>query len=346
MNRAGRLVRPGWLTWCGACLLLAAAVGVGVWRRHELAQAFDLISRVHVPQLTVAVGVEALSVACFAAVPRWLLREGGVWWSLRRMAAIVVAANAVAGALPGGAALASAWTFRQLNRRGVEPALAAAVLVSAGALAALGLSILIVVGMFTVGATGATAVLRPAAGLLGLALLFGLAVFSMSRFAGTRAALRRCWVRAGRRSARVCRAQQALAQVVEQIRSLRPGFRTWLRPAVLALLNWTFDAACLAACLWALGVGVPWHGLLLAYGLTQIPGSLRLTPGSLGVVEASLSVLLVLYGLSPGSAIGATLLYRAISYWALQPIGWACWIGVTFHADQPETSDPPSSSYG
>src|SRR5205823_7998701 len=136
------------------------------------------------PQLMVAVGVEALSVACFAAVPRWLLREGGVWWSLRRMAAIVVAANAVAGALPGGAALASAWTFRQLNRRGVEPALAAAVLVSAGALAALGLSILIVVGMFTVGATGATAVLRPAAGLLGLVLLFGLAVFGMSRFAG------------------------------------------------------------------------------------------------------------------------------------------------------------------
>lgn len=345
-RRAGRLVRPGWLTWRGAALLLAAAVWVAVWRRHELAQAFDLISRVRVPQLTVAVGLEALSVACFAAVPRWLLREGGVRWSLRRMAALVVAANAVAGALPGGAALASAWTFRQLNRRRVEPALAAAVLVSAGALAALGLGILMVVGMFTVGATGAAAVLRPAAGLLALALLFGLALFSLSRFAGFRAALRRWWDRVGQRSARVRRAQQALVQVVEQIRSLRPGFRTWLRPAMLALLNWTLDAACLAACLWALGVGVPWHGLLLAYGLTQIPGSLRLTPGSLGVIEASLSVLLVLYGLAPGSAIGATLLYRAISYWALQPIGWACWIGVTFHADRPETSDRPSSPHG
>ncbi|MFF9481855.1 YbhN family protein [Streptomyces sp. NPDC014733] len=340
-NHAGLLGRPTLLTWCGAVLLLAAAVVAGVWRRHELAQAFALIARVRVPQLMVAVAAEALSMACFAAVPRRLLRAGGVRWSLRRTGVIVVAANAVAGALPGGAALAGAWTFRQLHRRGVDPALAAAVLVCAGALSALGLGIVIVVGLATLGATGAAAVLRPVADLLGLALLVGLVLLVLSRLAGFRAALRRCWDRAGRRSARVDRAERALARVAEQIRSLRPGPRTWLRPAVFALLNWLFDVACLIACLWALGVGVPWHGILLAYGLTQIPGSLRLTPGSLGVIEASLSVLLVWSGLAPGSAIAATLLYRALSFWALQPVGWACWIGVTLHPDRPGAPDPP-----
>jgi hypothetical protein len=95
------------------------------------------------------------------------------------------------------------------------------------------------------------------------------------------------------------------------------------------LLNWVFDAACLAASLWALGIGVPWHGLLLAYALTQITGSLRITPGGLGLVEASLSALLIAYGLQPGQAFAATFLYRIISYWALQPVGWASWIGVT-----------------
>ncbi|WP_406102476.1 hypothetical protein OG698_08855 [Streptomyces sp. NBC_01003] len=123
-------------------------------------------------------------------------------------------------------------------------------------------------------AAGAAAVLRPVAGLLGLAPLLGLVVFSLSRFVGSRAGLRRSWAGVGQRSARVRWVKQALVQVVEQTRSLQPGLRTWLRPPVLALMNWIFDAACLAACLWALGVGMPWHGTLLAYGLTQIPGSL------------------------------------------------------------------------
>jgi putative heme transporter len=62
--------------------------------------------------------------------------------------------NSVAGALPGGAAFATAWAYRQLSRRGVDPDLAAAVLVVAGALSVLGLAILTVLGMLTVGAAG------------------------------------------------------------------------------------------------------------------------------------------------------------------------------------------------
>ncbi|MEU6017403.1 YbhN family protein [Streptomyces sp. NPDC047515] len=332
---AGRLVRPGPAWWLGAGLMVGAAVVVAVWRRHELAQAFYFISQVRVPQLAVAVGCEALSVVCFAAVPRRLLLAGGVRWSLRRMTAIAVAANAVAGALPGGAAFATAWVYRQLSRRGVEPVLGAAVLVVAGALSALGLAILTVLGMFTVGAAGAAAVVGPVAGVLVLALVIGLVVFSLSRFAGFRAAVRRTWFGTGGRSRRVRQAELMLVRVMEQARSLQPGFRPWLRPATYALMNWVFDAACLAVCLWALGIGVPWRGILLAYALTQIPGSLRLTPGSIGVVEASLSALLVLYGLPPGPAIAGVLLYRAISYWALQPVGWANWIGVTFQTDRP-----------
>ncbi|MFE6691815.1 YbhN family protein [Streptomyces sp. NPDC057743] len=342
-----RLVQPGWKAWFGAGLLLAAAAGVAVWRRRELARAFALISRVDLPQLTVAVACEALSIVCLAAVSRWLLGAGGVRWSLRRTTAVVVAANAVAGALPGGAALATAWAFRQLSRRRVGPALAAAVLFCAGALSALGLGILVVTGVLAAGTGGATTaavVLRPLAGVLGLMLLVGLVLLGLSNSAGTRALARRYWDGVARRHARARAVPQALAQVVEQARSLRPGFRNWLWPAGLALLNWAFDAACLAACLWALGVAVPWPGLLLAYALTQVPGSLRLTPGSLGVVETTLSALLVLYGLPPVAAIGGTLLYRALSYWALQPIGWACWIGVTLDAPRTGRNVPPVPS--
>jgi uncharacterized protein (TIRG00374 family) len=328
---AGRTKRPGRLWWLGAVLLAAAVVLVGVSRRRELAQAYRLIAGVRPPQVALAVVCEALSIVCFAEVQRWLLASGGVYWNTRRMTAIAVAANAVAGALPGGVAFSTAWVFRQLRRRGVEQVLAVTTLVVSGALSALALSVLLVAGTAAAGPTGLRIVLLPVVGVL-LVLALALAVFGASRFAGFRKAVRRVWTSTGTRSSRIEEAQRALARLVGEARSLQPGLRPWLRPLTLALLNWGFDAACLAASLWALGIGVPWHGLLLAYVLTQIPGSLRLTPGSLGVVETSLSALLVLYGLSSASAIAATLLYRAVSFWALQPIGWASWITMTLQA--------------
>ncbi|MER6566816.1 lysylphosphatidylglycerol synthase transmembrane domain-containing protein [Streptomyces sp. NPDC001093] len=337
----GRPARPGPLWWSVAVLLAAAVVLIAILRRRELAQAYHLIAGVHPLPMAGAVVCQVLSIVCFAAMYRWLLGAGGTCWSLRRTTAIVVAANAVAGALPGGAAFSAAWVFRQLRRRGVEQVLAAAVLVVAGALAVLGLAVLLVAGVVAAGPAGLRTVLLPVAGALVL-LGIALAVVGASRFSGFRHAAGRVWTSAGTRSRRIQQGQEALARLVAQARGLQPGLRPWLRPFAFALLNWVFDVACLAASLWALGIGVPWHSLLLAYVLTQIPGSLRLTPGSLGIVETSLSALLVLYGLRPGPAIAATLLYRAVSYWALQPVGWACWLAITLHTGT--SGSPPRHS--
>ncbi|MCX4637816.1 YbhN family protein [Streptomyces platensis] len=312
-------------------MLVAAAVLVALSRRHELVEAYHLVARVRLPELAVAMGREAVSIVCFAAVQCWLLRVGGVTWSMRRMTAIATAANAVAGALPGGAAFAAAWAFRQLRRRGVEQVLAA-VLVVAGALAALSLFILLVVGALAAGSTGPGAVVRPRGGRAGACPRDrpgGLRPVPLSGLPPRGAAH---LDRGGRTVQEDPASTGGTGHLVDQARTVRPGFRPWLRPFAYAVLNWGFDAACLASCLWALSIGVPWHGLLLAYTLTQFTGSLHLTPGNLVVVEVSLSALLIAYGLQPEQAIAATLLYRIISYWALQPIGWASWTGVTLNA--------------
>ncbi|MEU0684030.1 MULTISPECIES: lysylphosphatidylglycerol synthase transmembrane domain-containing protein [Streptomyces] len=190
--------------------------------------------------------------------------------------------------------------------------------------------------------------LRPVLGVLGLVLAVGLLVLSLSRFVGFRTAVRRAWTRAGERFRRIGQAEEALARLVGQAGSVQPGIRPWLRPFGLALLNWVFDAACLAASLWALGIGIPWRGLLLAYVLTQISSSLRLTPGSIGVVEASLATLLTVYGLRPEQAIAATLLYRITSHWVLQPIGWTAWIILTLRGGRrpADRTVPPDSEAG
>nr|WP_258404950.1 lysylphosphatidylglycerol synthase transmembrane domain-containing protein [Streptomyces sp. FR1] len=334
--RARPTTRPSRAWWLVAAVLATAVILLAIDHRHELAAATRLLARVSPPKLALATAFEAASLVCFAGVQRWLLHAGGTRLSLKTMTALTVAANALAGALPGGAAFSAAWLFRQLRRRRVGQVLAAAVLVVAGTLSALSLFVLLVAGALTAGLGGpGGAVLRPALGVAGLALGVGLVALALFRLPGFRAAAGRAWTRAGERYRRVRQIEDALVRLVAQARSVQPGLRPWLRPFGLALLNWAFDIACLAAALWALGIGIPWRGLLLAYALTQIPGSLRLTPGSIGIVEASLATLLTVYGLRPDQAIAATLLYRIVGYWVLQPIGWATWIGLTFRARRP-----------
>ena len=53
---------------------------------------------------------------------------------------------------------------------------------------------------------------------------------------------------------------------------------------------------------------------LLAYAAAGIVALLPLTPGGLGIVEASLSGLLVLAGVRAGYAVLAILAYRIASY--------------------------------
>lgn len=330
----GSAARPGWLWWTCAALIGVAAALVALSRRRELAEAYHLIARVRPFGVVVAMAFEALSLLCFAAVPRWLLRTGGVRWSLGRMTSTTLAANAMAGAFPGGAAFSAAWLLRCLSRRGAGQVLAVAVVVTAGVASAL--SLLLVIGVLLSGPAGPDTVVRPVVTVLLITLTAGLTILGLCGFAPLRRVLRRVWGATCRRSGWARRVEADLAGLADQVRSVEPRLWPWLWPLAFALLNWSLDVACLAASMWALGVPVPWRGLLLAYTITQIAGSLRLTPGNLGIAEAALSALLVVFGLPPGQAIAATLLYRVVSYWALQPVGWTCWIALTL-GNRPRT---------
>jgi putative heme transporter len=90
---------------------------------------------------------------------------------------------------------------------------------------------------------------------------------------------------------------------------------------------------------------VPWRGILVVYGLTQLAAVLPLTPGGLAVVEGSLTALLIAYGLSSGDAVAATLLYRAVGFWAPVPVGWVLYVVLTRRVARSErelaTAEPP-----
>ncbi|MFF3750185.1 YbhN family protein [Streptomyces sp. NPDC002018] len=321
-------VRPVW--WVVAAVLVAAAVVVAITRRHELVTAVDLIAHVRPSRLILSAAFEAASLLCVAMLQQWLLRAGGARLRLWGVSAIVLTANAIAGALPGGAAFAVAWVFRRLRRWGVGQVLAGTVLAVSGLLSGLSLLVLLLAGVLASGSAGPVAGALPLViGLLVLAIVVVGAAVGLSRFPRVKRRAWRVWRRIGLRSRRLFELEESLTQLGRQIRRTRPGVRPWAWPFVLALLNWGFDLACLVAATWSLGIDVPWPGILVAYGLTQFAGSLRLTPGGLGVVETSLTALLVLYGMRADQAIAVTLLYRVVSFWALQPIGWASGLVLT-----------------
>jgi uncharacterized protein (TIRG00374 family) len=95
----------------------------------------------------------------------------------------------------------------------------------------------------------------------------------------------------------------------------------WKRALAATVGRWTFDYLTLLAALAAIG-SHPRPGLVLlafcgAQVLTQIP----VTPGGLGFVEAGLTAMLALAGVSAGDAVLATFAYRLFSYWLPLPLG-------------------------
>jgi len=89
----------------------------------------------------------------------------------------------------------------------------------------------------------------------------------------------------------------------------------WWQATLLSAGRLLFDYLCLLFAVRAVGAHPRASLVLLAYAVAGVIGLVPITPGGLGVVEASLSGLLVLCGLTGVEAVLATLAYRLASYW-------------------------------
>jgi putative heme transporter len=320
--------RAHWLRNLFGVAVLALALAALLNKRHDLTSASHILARLDWRWLVLAVGAEAASMVVFARLQRWLLRAGGVRMGLRSMIEITLAGNAMGTTLPGGAAWSATWAFGQLRRRGADRVLSGWVILVAGALAAFALFVMVAVGSFVAGSKGPVADLRPLAAVLAaIPVAAGIGAVLLARWPALRARVRHLW-EAEARHPRVKSAEDALGRLWGRILTVRPSPLGWLGAFSLALANWAWDAVALSACILALGAGVPWRGVLVAYTLTQIAASFPITPGGLGVVEGSLAALLVAYGLPLDRAVAATLLYRLVSFWSLVPVGWAVWSAI------------------
>jgi len=127
----------------------------------------------------------------------------------------------------------------------------------------------------------------------------------------------------------------AVERTWERLLTVRPSAPAWFEAFGLGALNWVENCGCLVACIWAVHGHIPWHGILVAYALAQVLASVPITPGGLGVVEGGLTALLVAYGLPTNVALASVLLYRAVSFWGLVPVGWSVWGYLSLRSRKP-----------
>jgi hypothetical protein len=240
------------------------------------------------------------------------------------MTGLSLAAGAIANSVPAGPAFASVYAFRHYRRKGADEALAGWTLVATLVCAAFALALVASTGLLLALHEATTYdLVGVSLGALVLSLVADAVVLQRRWLAVVlEGALR--WTR--RLTGRPHREEvEIVDRLLERLAAVRIGWRDFLSTIGFGLGNWLFDCGALACSFLAVGAGVPWRGLLLAYGAGQLAANLPITPGGLGVVEGSLTVALVAFGGAELSTVAAVLCYRIVSFWGYLPVGWLSW---------------------
>jgi uncharacterized protein (TIRG00374 family) len=314
--RAGLLAKRG---------LLLAVTGVSLYLLApallEVFGAFDELDDFNPLWYVAMLALQLGSYGCMWGVQKLSLRT-------KHMGPVVtsqLASNAFGRVVPGGVAAAGAMQYAMLTRAGV-PASAAASGMTASSLLVFG--ILLALPLLALPAMLFGAPVDPG---LGRAAIVGGVVFLALIGAGAAAIVfDRPLLLAGRAAQavrnRVLRRRPPLAglpqRLVRERNEVREVLgRRWWEALMLAAGRWLLDYLTLLAALTAVDADPRPSTVLLAFCAVQLLGTLPLTPGGLGFVEAGLTGTLALAGVSAGAAVVATLAYRLVSFWLPIPAG-------------------------
>jgi len=272
-----------------------------------------------------AVALAGVSMLTAALEQRRVLRAGGLSLPVRSMVAITLAGNAVSVTVPlAGSTAGTAFTFVQLRKRGADVATATWALATSGIISTAVLALVLGVGAGVTG-DGATSVVGAVAVLLGIipVVVVLLSFRSPALRAHAVHIAERFVIRLRRTKRRPDGFDTAcVSRMFERMAMFRLGWRAGATASVYSAINWITDMACLAVCVNALGVTVPWTHLVIIYGATLGAASLSFTPAGIGIVESAIAVALMESGVPAAAAIVAALLYRAVSCWLVLGVGW------------------------
>jgi uncharacterized protein (TIRG00374 family) len=287
----------------------------------EVFGAFDQLDDINPLWFVGMLALQVGSYACMWAVQRVAIRA-------RRWGPVVtsqLASNAFGRVVPGGVAAAGAMQYAMLARAGVPPAAAAAGMTASSVIV---FGTLLALPLLAVPAIVTGATVDP--GLLHAAIA-GAVVFVAILVVGVACVV---WDRPlevigraaqGTRN-RLLRRREPLTDLPERLIRERNIVlevlgRKWWEALLGAAGRWVLDYLTLLAALYAVGSQPRASLVLLAFFAAQLLGTLPLTPGGLGFVEAGLTGTLALAGVGAAAAVVATLAYRLVAFWLPIPAG-------------------------
>ena len=326
--------------------LLLAATAISLYLLApallEVFGAFDELGEIAPLWFPAMVALQVGSYACMWTIQRLAVRT-------ERWGPVItsqLASNAFGRVVPGGVAASGAVQYAMLVRAGV-PAGAAASGMTASSLLLFGT--LLALPVLALPAIIGGVAIDPH---LARAAMAGAVLFVLIVAVGAASVV---WDRplevAGRAAQailnRVRRGREPLTALPERLlreRDVVVGVlgREWWEALLLAAGRWLLDYLTLIAALYALGASPRPSLVLLAFCAAQALGTLPLTPGGLGFVEAGLTGTLALAGVGGGAAVVATLAYRLVSFWLPIPAGAAAAIVHRRRYGMAEVEPPPT----
>jgi uncharacterized protein (TIRG00374 family) len=281
----------------------------------EVLASWPRLSTLDPAWFAAAVAFQVAHFTCTFALQRLALRTKG-WFAVVTAG---LAGNAITAIVPAGDVAGAAVQFRMLAISGIDTDVAVGGLT---AFSLLGIGGLLALPLFSLpaiifGAPVSKGLVHTAIlGLIGFCLFAG--------FGAVVLATDRPLVVAGRAAQRVRNRfvrnrppwkgfDSRLLRERDEIKSVLGDHLT--QAVLLSVSRLMFDFLCLLAALRATGSHPRPSLVLLAYAVAGIIGLLPITPGGLGLVEASLSGMLILAGVDSGAAFLATLTYRLAAYW-------------------------------
>jgi len=265
-----------------------------------------------------------LETAAFAS--SWMLMRialrTSAWFDI---ACAQLTGNALSRALPGGAATGGTTMYQMLTRSGFDGPTTSTALTAVGILSTTTLFVLPVLALpaILLGLAVRSELLEGAllGGALGIFLLTGASLLLVSdRIVGGLGRMLDAFVHRVLR--RPAPDPPLSLRLVESRNFVRGALaESWKRAVPAALGNQLFDFLALYVSLLAVGSTVDPVLVLLAYVAGSALAMIPITPGGLGFVEAGLTGVLTLAGVTPEDAVLAVLLYRLFSYWLPLPAG-------------------------
>jgi putative heme transporter len=324
------------------CLVLALLVG----RRTELVAAWHHLAGASAGWVAAAIAAESLSLLAFARLQHYVLGLSGTSIPLAGLFLLTLANDAIANSVPGEPAVSSAYRYRYYRRRGASGAGAGWTIFTILIAQAVGMSLLLLLGV-AVALAVSTSTVGAGVTIVGLVIVIAAGAILIRRDLVLRLAgatvrgvgrLTRRPQGAEGRTTLGTRIEQALTRMREI--PLSPA--ATVAVVAMAIAVWGCDFLCLVCSFRAVHSAIPWHGVLLAYGVAQVAGSFPVVPGGLGIVEGSLAVVLVAYGAGRVDAVSAALAFRIVNFWLAIAVGWLS-AGLIAYRLRRGTAEPNTS---